>query len=133
MSIQPSKKYGLSPEKVGTLFNMHRIEKTNKLNLRMDRYDRKKYSKKRRKLRENLNIGERVYVLAERIRKKSAPGKFYKQSVQNISFFNKDTVNTIRKKQTIGGIRYYWIKSPIADLPKRFSRSELFALRSNFM
>ena len=133
MSIQPSKKCGLSPEKVETLFNMHRIEKTNKLNLRMDRYDRKKYSKKRRKLRENLNIGERVYVLAERIRKKSAPGKFYKQSVQNISFFNKDTVNTIRKKQTIGGIRYYWIKSPIADLPKRFSRSELFALRSNFM
>ena len=133
MSIQPSKKYGLSPEKVETLFNMYRIEKTNKLNLRMDRYDRKKYSKKRRKLRENLNIGERVYVLAERIRKKSTPGKFYKQSVQNISFFNKDTVNTIRKKQTIGGIRYYWIKSPIADLPKRFSRSELFALRSNFM
>ena len=53
----------------------------------MDRYDPKKYSKKRKKLRENLNIGERVYVLAERIKKKSAPGKFYKQSVQNIRFF----------------------------------------------
>ena len=77
---------------------MHRIEKTDKLNLRIDRYDQKKYSKKRKKLRENLNIGERVYVLAERIRKKSAPGKFYKQSVQNISFFNKDTVYTISKK-----------------------------------
>ena len=108
MNIQPSKKYGFSPkevesralksEKFRTLYNMHRIEKTDKLNLRIDRYDQKKYSKKRKKLRENLNIGERVYVLAERIRKKSAPGKFYKQSVQNISFFNKDTVYTIRKK-----------------------------------
>ena len=59
-------------------------------------------------MRENLNIGEKVYVLAERIKKKSAPGKFYKQSVQNISYFNKGTVFTIRKKQTIVDIRYYW-------------------------
>ena len=74
-----------------------------------------------------------MYVLAERVKKKSAPGKFYKQSVQNISFFNKDTVYTIRKKQIIDGIRYYWVKSPIADLPKHFSRSEIFALRSIFL
>ena len=59
---------------------------------------KKVLKKKRKELRENLKIGERVYVLAERIRKKSAPGKFHKQSVQNISFFNKDTVYTIRKK-----------------------------------
>ena len=87
MNIQPSKKYGFSPEEVEsraltserfrTLYNMHRIEKTYKLNKRMDRYNRKKYLKKRKTLRENLNIGERVYVL----KKKSAPGKFYKQSV----------------------------------------------------
>ena len=143
MDIQPSKNYGFSPKEVEgrawkskkfrTLYNTHRIEKTDKLNLRIDRYDQKKYSKKRKKLRENLNISERVYVLAERIRKKSAPGKFYKQFVQNTSFFNKDRVYTIRKKQMIRGIRYYWIKSPVADLPKRFSRSELFALKSSFM
>ena len=143
MNIQPSKKYGFSPEEVEkraleyerfrTVYNMHRIEKTAKLNLRQDRYNGKKYSRKRKKLRENLNIGERVYVLAERIKKKSAPGKFYKQSVQNISYFNKDTIFTIRKKQIIDGIRYYWVKSPLANLPKRFSRSELFALKSNFL
>ena len=143
MNIQPSKKYGFSPKEVEsralkserfrTLYNMHRIEKTDKLDKRMDRYDRKKYLRKRKKLRENLNIGERVYVLAERIKKKSAPGKFYKQSVQNISYFSKETVYTIRKKKMIDGIRYYWVKSLIADLPKRFSRTELFELRSNFM
>ena len=33
----------------------------------------------------------------------------------------------------IDGIRYYWVKSPIADLPKCFLRTELFELRSNFM
>ena len=56
MNIQPSKKYGLSPEEVEsralkserfrTLYNVHRIEKTDKLNIRMDRLDQKKYSKK---------------------------------------------------------------------------------------
>ena len=143
MNIQSSKKYGFSPEEVEkkplqserfrTFYNMHRLEKTHKLNQRQDRYDKKKYDKKLKKLRENLNIGEKVYVLAERIKKKSAPGKFYKQSVQNISFFNKDTVFTIRKKQLIDKIMYYWVKSPLADLNKHFPRSELFALKSIFL
>ena len=108
MNIQPSKKYGFSPEKAekralqseifGTVYNMHRLEKPDKLNQKQDRYNKKKYDTKRKRLRENLSIGEKVYVLAERIKKKSAPGKFYKQSVQNISCFKKDTVFTIRKK-----------------------------------
>ena len=37
------------------------------------------------------------------------------------------------KKQMINGMRHYWVKSPIAGLPKHFSRSELFALRSNVL
>ena len=69
MNIRPSKKYGFSPEEVEkralqserfrTIYNMHRLEKTRKLNLRQDRYDKKKYSRKRKKLRENLNTGEK--------------------------------------------------------------------------
>ena len=142
MNIQPSKKYGISPdevesralkiEKFTTLYNMHRIEKTGKLNIRMDRYDQKKYSKKK-KLQQDLKIDEKVNLLAERIKTKSAPGKFYKQSVQNISYFNKEIVYTIRKKQMIDGIRYYWVRSPINDLPKGFLRTELFAIKSNFL
>ena len=88
--------------------------------------------RKRKKLKENLNIGEKVYILAERIKKKSAPGKFYKQSVQNISYFNKDVIYTIRKKHIVDNIRYYWVKIPLKNLPKRFQRTELFALKSNF-
>ena len=67
------------------------------------------------------------------MKKKAAPGKFYKQSVQNISYFNKDVIYTIRKKHIIDNIRYYWVKSPSKNLLKRFQRTELFALKSNFL
>ena len=88
---------------------------------------------KRKKLREYLNIGEKVSILAERMKKKTAPGTFYKQSVQNISYFNKDVIYTVRKKHIIDNIRYYWVKTPLKNLPKRFQRTELFALKSNFL
>ena len=42
--------------------------------------------------------------------KKSAPGKFHKHSVQNISYFNKEKIFFIRKKQKIDKIQYYWLK-----------------------
>ena len=69
-----------------------------------------KYADKKRKLRENLNIGEKVLILAKRIKKRSAPGKFYKEAVQNISYFNKKMIFTIRNKQKIDKKTYYWIK-----------------------
>ena len=86
---------------------MLRIEQTQKLHRRLDDYDVKNYSAKKRKLRDELFVGERVYVLAERIKKKSASRKFHKQSVQNISYFNKDKTFIIRAVQSIGGIKYY--------------------------
>ena len=119
MNIQPSKKHGFSPEEVEkralesekfrTVYNMHTLEKTHKLSQRQDRYNKKKYSRKKKKLRHDFYIGERVYVLAEKIRKKSVPGKFHKQSVQNVSYFNKDTMFVIRKKKNISSITYYWV------------------------
>ena len=64
MNIQPSKKYGFSPEEVERraleserlriVYNMHRLKKTDELNQRQDRYNKKKYSRKRKKLRENF-------------------------------------------------------------------------------
>ena len=54
---------------------MRRIEKTQKLHASPDRYDKKRYSAKRKKLREELLIGEKVLVLAKRIKKKVVPGK----------------------------------------------------------
>ena len=71
---------------------MKRMEKIQRLWCRLDDYDKKKYYLKKKQLREDLSINEKVYVLAERIKNKSAPGKFYKQSVQNISYFNKKNI-----------------------------------------
>ena len=65
VNILPSKKYKFSPEdvekrsieseKFKAVYNMHRLEKTNKLNLRQDRYDKKKYDKKKKKNKRKLS------------------------------------------------------------------------------
>ena len=119
MNNMKSVKYGLSPEEIEkrslageqfkTIFNIHRIEKTKRLHDRLDRYEKKYYSAKRKKLSEELMIGEKVLVLAERIKKKALPGRFYKQSVQNTSYFNKGKTFMIRKKQSINNITFYWL------------------------
>ena len=98
----------LKSERFRTMFNMYRIEKTKLLHDTLDKYDKKKYSAKKRKLRGYLMISGKVLVLAERIRKKSTPGKFYKEPVQNISYFNKEKTFSIVKKQKID---YYWLKN----------------------
>ena len=77
MSSVQSEKYGLSSdeiekkslssERLRTLFNFHRIERTKLVHDKLDTNDKRKYMAKRRKLRENLNIGEKVLILAERI------------------------------------------------------------------
>ena len=94
-----------------------------------------KYAAKKRKLRENLNIGEKVLILAKRIKKRSVPGKFYKEAVQNISYFNKKMIFTIRNKQKIDKKTYYWIKNLKNNkyLLKRFRRHERFAIVNNFV
>ena len=72
MNNTKSKKYGFLPEKIEskslsnekfrTMFNMRSIEKTRLVHSRLDRYDKKRYSAKKLKLRENLTIGEKVLM-----------------------------------------------------------------------
>ena len=135
MSPEEIERRALSNERFKTVFNMKRIEKTQGLQRRLDDYDTKKYSLKKKQLREDLSIGEKVFVLAERIKKKSAPGKFYRQSVQNISYFNKEKIFTIWAIETIDKIKYYCLKNAETDrkVSKRFMRTELFALKNNFV
>ena len=52
----------------------------------------------KRKTRDPLNIGEKVLVLSERLKKKDVSGKLYKASTQNKTFYNKDKVFIIRKR-----------------------------------
>ena len=63
-------------------------------------------------------------------KKKSAPGKSYKQLVQNVAYFNRDEIFSIRKRQTVDKIDYYWLKNLRNDkvLMKKFQRIELFSV-----
>ena len=86
--------------------------------------------KKKKKSWENIDIGRKVLVLAKRIWKKSAPGKVYKQSVQNIAYFNEEQAYVI--KPLLGKVVYYWVKNSKnnINLTKRFQRKKLFALKT---
>ena len=107
MNKTKSTKYQIEPEEVerkslkdGNFrekFDFYRIEKVGKSNKRTKRYLIKRDLNKR-KLRKPLMIGEKVLILAERIKKKDAPGKLYKPTTQNKSFLNKDKIFIFKKE-----------------------------------
>ena len=102
---------------------------------RYERGDIQFGKKSRKKLRSPLSIGEKVLVLAERLRKKDAPGNFYKSTTENISFFNREQVFIVRKVLPRDDSYDYWV-SKTEDgeiLHKRFLWQELFALRNQFV
>ena len=86
--IEPEdvEKKALTDDNFREKFDFYRLSKIGKENKRYKRYMSKKDSYKR-KLRDPLSIGERVLVLSERLKKKDAPGKLYKASTQNKTFF----------------------------------------------
>ena len=97
-------KYGVEPQKIEEKsladdnfrekFDFYRLEKIRK----QVRYNAKKDERNPKKLREPLNIGGKVLVLAERLKSKDAPGQLYKGTTQTKTFFNKDKVYIIKKR-----------------------------------
>ena len=95
-----SAKYGLNPEEIESKvisdeqfkdeYDFYRLQKVKQDAERRERFDINKDIKQRKKLREPLDLGESVYVLAERMKKKEAQGKLYKSSTENKPFFNKN-------------------------------------------
>ena len=73
-------------------------------------------------------------LLAERIKKKSALGKFYKSSVQKISCYNKERLFVISSKKTIDNKKFYQVADRKNNkiLKDIFRRQELFAIENNF-
>ena len=145
MNKTKSTKYQIEPEEVERKslkddnfrekFDFYRIEKVGKSNKRTKRYLIKKDLNKR-KLREPLMIGEKVLILAERIKKKDAPGRLYKPTTQNKSFFNKDKIFIVKKRvKTISNDWYYWVAEEKSDKINkfRFVRQELYALDRQWM
>ena len=94
-----SQKYGVSPnfveentqqdEKFCEIYDFHRLVKVQKHAKRYKRNDIRQDDKKRKKLREPLVVGEKVFVLAERLKTKDAPGVFYKSTTKNKPFLTK--------------------------------------------
>ena len=138
-----SEKYGLPPEVIEkkTLENdvfkevndFYRLVKVSKDANRYERYNERIDKKQKRKLREPLNIDEKVLVLAERIKKKDAPKFLFKSTTENIPFFNKKEIFKISKFVLNDKVYNYWIKTKAGkEINERFIREELFALENNY-
>ena len=141
-----STKYGVSPESVEInildfedgefnreMYDFQRIKKVDNNNYRNRKYETKK-DKRRKKLRNPLYLDEKVLVLAERLKKKDAPSKFFKASTDNIPFFNREKVFRIYKRAKLDNGSYlYWLEDENnRKIEGRFLREELFALRNQF-
>ena len=138
-----SQKYDVAPETIESnslkseyfkrMFDFQRIKKVEETNRRQEKFAIKK-DRRRRKLRPPLKIGEKVIILAERIKKKDAPSKFYKALTDNIPFFNRENIYTVYKKVNNNrGTFYYWLLDDKQQkVNGRFLRQELFALDNQF-
>ena len=143
MNKTNSEKYGLLPETIEEktlsdnvfreIYDFYRMVKVSKAINRYERYNIKLDKKRKRKLHEPLEIGEKVFILAERIKKKDAPGVLFKSTTENIPFFNKKEIFIIKKYILIDNVYNHWIKKENDEnINKRFMREELFALKNNF-
>ena len=141
-----SSKYGLAPEKIEErsldpndgkyfqeVYDFARLRKIQNNQIRNDKYNQKIDTRKRT-LRSPLNLTEKVLVLAERLRKKNAPGRLYKSSTENMPFFNRNRIFTIYKRAKLDNVTYlYWLEEDGQKVKGRFLRQELFALNNQFI
>ena len=104
-----STKYQLAPETIEKrnlnpndgehfqeIYDFMRIKKIETNQMRNDKYDRK-IDRRRIILMSSLNLNAKVLVLAERLKKKDAPGNLYKASTNNMLFFNREFLLYIKE------------------------------------
>ena len=144
MNNTKSIKYGFEPEVIERQsltdenfkerYDFHRLNQITKAFKRYKQHDLTVDFKRKKKLRDPLTIGERVLILASRLKKKDAPGVLYKSTTENKPFFSKKQVYVIRKIVKITDIFHSWISEEGKNqiIPNRFFREELFALSNQF-
>ena len=145
MNNTNSQKYELAPntiekkslekEDFPEIYDFHRMVKVSKSAERYNQSEVRFDKKSRKKLRSPLTVGKKNLVLAERLRKKDAPGNLYKRTTKNMPFFNRNEVFIVRKVVPTDDTYYYWIsKTTDGDklIDNRFLRQELFALKNQF-
>ena len=115
------------------IYGFMRIKKIENNQMRNAKYDQKS-DRRKRTLKSPLNLDEKVLVLAERLKKKDAPGNLYKASTDNIPFFNRNRIFTIYKRAKLNNNTYlYWVEEDGKKIDGRFLRQELFALNNQFL
>ena len=65
-------------QKFRETYDISRLWRIREAQGRSERYAKNLDARKKRKLRDPMDIGEKVLVLMERLRKKDAPGRLYK-------------------------------------------------------
>ena len=125
--IEPEEveKKALSDDVFREKYDFYRLRKVGTHANRLERYDIKKDIQKPKKLREPLEIGENVLVLAERLKKKDAPGSPY---------FNKKIFIIKKRVKTISDNWYYWLSEENSDIVNkhRYISQELYALNQQW-
>ena len=128
------KKKSLENENFCEIYDFHRMVKASK-NAERYKWNDIKFDKKScKKPCSPLIVGEKVLVLAERLKKKDAPGNLYKSTTENIPFFNRDQIFIVRKVLLTEN-SYHYLISKMTDgkiINNKFLRQELFALKNQF-
>ena len=136
LALQTIEKRSLNPnggKYFQEIYDFMRIRKIGNNEMRNNKCDQK-IERRKRKLRSPLNLDKKVLVLAERLKKKDAPGNLYKASTDNMSFFNRDRIFTIYKRAKLNNGTYlYWVEEDGKKINGRFLRQELFALNNQFL
>ena len=128
-----STKYGFAPETIekrslnqkdGPYFNeiydFVRLRKVEKKKKRNAKYNQK-IDRRKRSLRSPLNLSEKVFVLAERLKKKDRPSKLFKASTENMPFFNRNRIFSVYKRAKLNNDSYlYWVEEDGKKINGRF-------------
>ena len=92
------------------VYDFHRLVKVKENRDQTERFNAK-VDRRKKWLRDPLELGETVFIFAELLRKKDAPGRLYKSTRENKSFFNRDRTFIISERSKLNNTTYlYWLK-----------------------
>ena len=92
------KKTSLENYEFTVLYDFYRLFRVKEAKERIERSWKIRTIKKEKKLRYPFDIDEKVLDLAERLKKKDAPGNLYKIAMENKQAFNRNRIFTLEKR-----------------------------------
>ena len=109
------------------MYDFHRLIKVKESRDQTEKYDAK-VDRRKKRLSDPLEAGEKVLVLAKRLRKKVSSLRLYKSTTEHQSFFNRDRSFAISERSKLDNNTYlYWLKENGRKIKNTFLRQELFA------